>query len=260
MRTSKGELCAAPIVIQNFGRNGLFVNDHRLKIGEKRILKDGDIIKLVNFELYRFSYKVAMGRNLPSGCPLFNKYLVADVIGRGGCGEVYLCYNIEKNELDEARVEAKSEFKTFALKIIGKNFDQMSRKNNEELMKKLMGEVKIMKDMENTHVLKLINYYESPESLIILVPFMDGGDLLHRILKRENKRLGEFESKFLFLQLLLGLQYMHKKGIGHRDIKCDNILLNHDGEWPLLKISDFGLSKKLEFQQNTICGTMVSCI
>lgn len=47
---------------------------------------------------------------------------------------------------------------------------------------------------------------------------------------------------------------MHSKGIAHRDIKCDNLLLSDHGRSPLLKISDFGLSKILQ-NCNTVCGT-----
>lgn len=253
MTTAKQESIAAPIVIFCNGRNGMYINDDKLGYGEQRILKEGDDIKLtLNCPFFRISYKITTFPALLSKA--YSNYFIAGVIGSGGCGDVYLCYNIEK-EKDGFQQELKGEFNKFALKIVGKTFDGMSNRNND----KIMGEVKIMQDMRHTHVLKLISYHQGPDGhLIILVPFMKGGDLLHRILNNEQKRLSEFESKYFFLQLLLGLAYMHKIEIAHRDIKCDNILLTHDGDWPLLKISDFGLSKKLKLEQNTICGTTVS--
>lgn len=72
----------------------------------------------------------------------------------------------------------------------------------------------------------------------------------------ENGRLSIADSKFFLLQLLLGIKYLHSKKITHRDIKCENILLSDRGRSPILKISDFGLSKTLrEMSDNTICGT-----
>ena len=55
----------------------------------------------------------------------------------------------------------------------------------------------------------------------------------------------------LFHQLFVGLAYLHKKGIAHRDIKPDNILVDPDGQLgqtgePTLKICDFGSAKQLE--------------
>jgi serine/threonine protein kinase len=65
-----------------------------------------------------------------------------------------------------------------------------------------------------------------------------GGDLLTYVRKR--RRLKESLAKYLFLQIIDGLRYMHSKGILHRDVKLDNILLDETGK---LKICDFGVSR-----------------
>lgn len=120
-----------------------------------------------------------------------------------------------------------------------------------------MSEVNVMANLKHPHILELIDYQRTPFSIYIMVPFMYGGELLNRIKTSENGRCSEFEAKYMFLQILLGINYMHSKDIAHRDIKCDNILLSDNGPSPILKISDFGLSKTLR-EQNTLCGTLVS--
>ncbi len=69
-----------------------------------------------------------------------------------------------------------------------------------------------------------------------------GGDLLNFVRKR--KKLDEDTARVLFKQLIEGLGYIHSKGVLHRDIKLDNILLDGKGN---VKIADFGVSKQVKY-------------
>lgn len=242
----KPEFTNRPIIITCYGRNGLYVNDIKLNVGEKRILQNGDYIALSKIHrLFVFNYKSTVTSKLPK-ISLFKNYFISDVLGSGGCGEVRLCYKVlPKKKVDD------EEFDTFAVKIIRAQTTNIQSNNFE----KLMSEVNVMKKLHNPHVLELIDYCKHDSTLIIFVPFMRGGDLLGRISKAPVKKLSEVDSKFFIKQLLLALEYMHKNDITHRDVKCDNILLSDNGPSPLLKISDFGLSKQLNYDLNTICGT-----
>ena len=64
------------------------------------------------------------------------------------------------------------------------------------------------------------------------------GDLLNYV--RRRRKLKEDAAKHLFKQIMEGLRYCHSRGILHRDIKLDNILLTSEGD---IKICDFGVSK-----------------
>ena len=79
-----------------------------------------------------------------------------------------------------------------------------------------------------------------------------GGDLLNYVRKR--RRLKEDCAKYMFKQLIDGLQSIHSKNIVHRDIKLDNILLDNIGN---LKIGDFGVSKLCRSGETMMeqCGT-----
>jgi serine/threonine protein kinase len=72
---------------------------------------------------------------------------------------------------------------------------------------------------------------------------------------RRSFRFTEINSKFYCAELILALEYLHRKGIVYRDLKPENILIGSDGH---LKITDFGMSKpnlKEGERTNTFCGT-----
>ncbi len=61
---------------------------------------------------------------------------------------------------------------------------------------------------------------------------------------KSKKIFSEDEALFYFTQLLIALEYLHKKGIVHRDLKPANILIDKPSEEiNILKIGDFGISK-----------------
>jgi len=68
-----------------------------------------------------------------------------------------------------------------------------------------------------------------------------GGGVLYGLLEQKGS-FSESESKFIFCEVLLGLEYLHELNIIYRDLKSENILLDLDGH---IKLIDFGLSKQL---------------
>lgn len=88
--------------------------------------------------------------------------------------------------------------------------------------------------------------------LFFVMPFIRGGEL-YRFFKAK-RRFKEHEVKFYAAQIILALGYLHKKGIVHRDLKLENILVDMNG---YLKIIDFGLAKMLDSNDTTktYCGT-----
>ena len=74
--------------------------------------------------------------------------------------------------------------------------------------------------------------------MLFVTELMSGGDLLSYVRKR--RQLKEDVAKSVFKQIIQAVQYCHSKGILHRDIKLDNILLKIDGS---VKLCDFGVSK-----------------
>lgn len=120
-----------------------------------------------------------------------------------------------------------------AIKSINKQYlmDDNSRK-------KVMQEVYILKKIRHHNVVHFYETFETDKYILMVMELCGGGDLLNYVRKR--RRLKEDLAKYFFRQIIEALNYIHHKNIVHRDIKLDNILLDHHGN---VKICDFGVSK-----------------
>ena len=89
--------------------------------------------------------------------------------------------------------------------------------------------------------------------------YVDGGDLMQKLLERDHFSMAE--AKTIMYQLLLLADYLHCQGIIHRDLKPQNILLvknsNSDPSSIEIKLADFGLSQIMDKQQKLYrqCGS-----
>ena len=132
-----------------------------------------------------------------------------------------------------------------------KTFDKSAMKN-EQSRQKVFREVFILKKIRHAYVIRLLEIFETNKYLLIVMEYVENGDLLQYV--KKHKRLDEFEAKQIFRQITYGLGHIHAMGILHRDIKLDNILLGSENN---VKICDFGVSKIME--KNTYikeqCGT-----
>jgi len=106
-------------------------------------------------------------------------------------------------------------------------------------------------------MLQLIELYEDDVFVYLVLEYQQEGSLLGQILK--NKEFTEKQVKVIMLQLLLAIDFMHKKRIVHRDIKLDNILITCIEEEEFnVKIADFGLSCFMPSNNKVLtekCGT-----
>ena len=106
---------------------------------------------------------------------------------------------------------------------------------------------------------------ESLHVVCLVTELATNGDLLKRI--RAVMRIPEDSAKpmirqvmsdvfkllqTIYLQLIEGINYLHKLNIAHRDIKCENILLD---KWDNIKIGDFGFARVMDDWSSTFCGS-----
>lgn len=94
--------------------------------------------------------------------------------------------------------------------------------------------------MEHENIVKLYEVYETNNSIYLVMELLEGGELFQRIPFMNNYE--NTDIKTLMKNLLSALSHMHEKGIMHRDIKPDNILLESAKNDYEIKIADFGLA------------------
>uniref|UniRef100_A0AC35U500 Protein kinase C n=1 Tax=Rhabditophanes sp. KR3021 TaxID=114890 RepID=A0AC35U500_9BILA len=144
--------------------------------------------------------------------------------------------------------------KEVAIKVIAK--DRFAKKSTVGI-DSLKTEVAILQNINYLGIIRLESMFETKDKIFVVMEKMNG-DMLEMILSQENGRLNERVTKFLFMQILFGLKYLHSKDIAHRDLKPENILL-HDMHvtFPQTKLCDFGYAGFIGDAQfrKTIVGT-----
>ena len=163
-------------------------------------------------------------------------YAVIRDIGKGNYASVVLAQDLETR-------------KDFAVKVINK--EEMQKKSRG--ISAVISEIEIMRKVSHPNLVTLHRIYENDEFVYLILDYVEGGDLFHRIQKKE--RLTETIASKLIANLLEGLHYLHSLAIVHRDIKPENILLLSTEIDYELKICDFGLACLEGHDQALRCGS-----
>uniref|UniRef100_A0A0K0F1Z9 non-specific serine/threonine protein kinase n=1 Tax=Strongyloides venezuelensis TaxID=75913 RepID=A0A0K0F1Z9_STRVS len=103
----------------------------------------------------------------------------------------------------------------------------------------LFNEVVLMKDLKHSNIVSMYNSYLVEDELWVIMEYMESGPLTDVV---TEMRIEESVIAYVTYQTLLGLDYLHRNNIIHRDIKSDSILFSKDGT---VKISDFGFCAHL---------------
>ncbi|XP_014205115.1 serine/threonine-protein kinase Chk2 isoform X2 [Copidosoma floridanum] len=235
------------IYLKDESRNGTFVNNKLVGKGKTVVLVNNDLIATsrTSFKVYVYMSTSGYDDSFLSE-ELKDKYAVSRTLGAGACGEVKLCFS--KSGLDAG--------KKYAMKLISKiKMDATGHKNSFTDGKHTMNEVDICKKLKHPCIIKIVDFFDSPSMVYIILELMEGGELFERIKKKNG--LSEENAKFIFYQIVLAVNYLHENGITHRDLKPENILLSDDADETQVKVSDFGLSKFVDSQtmMKTLCGT-----
>jgi len=102
-------------------------------------------------------------------------------------------------------------------------------------------EVRVMKSLNHPNIIRVYSVFDDPSSakLYLIMEYLEGGQVLHLDATGEGEAIEVEKLKKYVVGIAQGLQYLHNKGIVHRDIKPQNILLDkHDN----VKLTDFGVS------------------
>ena len=100
-------------------------------------------------------------------------------------------------------------------------------------------------------VIQLYDVVVTEKEVLMVMELAEKGDLLDFI--NVHGRLSDTVARKLFKDLIEGMSICHRQGIVHRDLKCENLLLDKDGH---LKIADFGFARTYEGKHlETYCGS-----
>lgn len=162
----------------------------------------------------------------------FDRYEVGKTLGVGG-------FSVVKEAVDRQTGD------TVAIKVVERCRYQYGDKS-------LKRETDILKKVNHPNCIRLYNIVETDKRVYIVTELVSGGELLDRVISQGN--YSEQDAAGIIRQLVDGVAYLHNKGIVHRDLKLENILLQNDSNDAPIKIADFGLSKC--FAPNDVLSTM----
>jgi len=164
-----------------------------------------------------------------------NFYKYGRLIGQGAFGKVNIGLNVLSGRIVAVKSFIKDELK------------------NSQNMEKILYETNLMRKLNHPNITKILETFEDDKYILIIMEYINGGNLFSFVKKR--RKLSEKISKFLFRQIILGIQHIHSKNIVHRDIKLENILIDLNNK---IKICDFGIGIMLNSEDELIheqCGT-----
>ncbi|KYM80283.1 Serine/threonine-protein kinase Chk2 [Atta colombica] len=232
------------VYLEDSSHNGTYVNQELVGHGRRVIIGNNSEIALAKSS---FSFYIFVSANvheiayeLPLG--LKQKYVIGRRLGTGACGEVRLLFRKDGSE-------------TFAIKVIQKNYFSAGTGNILNNPANVRNEVEILRKLKHPCIIPLKDIFDTTEVMYIILELMEGGELFDRI--KSKGKLSESCAKLIFYQVVHAVYYLHRQGITHRDLKPENILLKDNSENPLVKVSDFGMSKFVDAQtmMRTFCGT-----
>lgn len=162
------------------------------------------------------------------------RYEVGETVGVGG-------FAVVKRGKDRGTGEV------VAIKVVDK-WRYATEDNSER-------EIRILSKVSHPHCIQLHAVYITSRKVYIITELVSGGELLDRV--TSVGVFSEPEAAHIIRQVLEGVAYLHRKGIVHRDLKLENLLLVDDSPKAHIKIADFGLSKVFskDTTLSTVCGS-----
>ena len=172
------------------------------------------------------------------GRRLDGRYLIQGLVGVGGMANVY-------RGVDEKTGNA------IAVKVLKEEF-----LDNEELVRRFKNESKAISILDHPNIVKVYDVSVTDRLQYIVMEYVDG-ITLKEYLKQRGGALTWKETVHFATQVLRALQHAHSKGIIHRDVKPQNIMLLADGS---IKMMDFGIARFSRAQSQTVSDKAIGSV
>lgn len=171
------------------------------------------------------------------GKRLDGRYEIQEIIGVGGMAVVYKAFDNLEN-------------RTVAVKILKEEFI-----SNDEFLRRFKNESKAIAMLSHPNIVKVHDVSFGDLIQYIVMEYIDG-ITLKEFIEREGS-LRWKDAVHFTLQILKGLQHAHDKGIVHRDVKPQNIMVLPDGT---IKVTDFGIARFARSDQRTITDKAIGSV
>lgn len=172
-----------------------------------------------------------------SGKKLDGRYEIHELIGVGGMAMVYKAYDCIDNRV-------------VAIKILKDEFS-----NNREFVRRFKNESKAIAVLSHPNIVKVYDVSFGDIIQYIVMEFIDGITLKEYI--EQQNVISWKESVYFTTQILQALQHAHEKGIVHRDVKPQNIMLLQDGT---IKVTDFGIARFSNTETRTMTDKAIGSV
>ena len=162
---------------------------------------------------------------------LAGRYTIERELGQGGMATVYLAHDVKHD-------------RPVALKVM---HPELAATLGPE---RFLREIKLAARLQHPHILSVIDSGEAAGQLWYTMPFVEGESLRDRL--RRERQLPVDEAVRITRDAAQALEYAHRHGIVHRDVKPENLLLTEDGS---TLVADFGVARALHGGEEALTGT-----
>ncbi|MCA9779991.1 MAG: serine/threonine protein kinase, partial [Candidatus Eremiobacteraeota bacterium] len=168
----------------------------------------------------------------------FGRFVRGELIGKGAMGEVYTCTSCLPGDQN-----------TYALKVLLPEWSKAS-----DFRTRFEREADICRKLDHPNLVRAYDHGDKDGRLWMVMDYVDGEELESWLKSGDHS---EAELVKLFRQVCQGLEYAHRVGVIHRDLKPGNILVRRHNQQPV--IADFGLARGKHYatitKTNTTLGT-----
>ena len=171
------------------------------------------------------------------GKRLDGRYEIESIVGVGGMAVVYKAHDNQEN-------------RTVAIKILKEEFV-----SNQEFVRRFKNESKAIAMLSHPNIVKVYDVSFGDLIQYIVMEYIEGITLKEYIERQGSLRLKD--AVHFTIQILRGLQHAHDKGIVHRDVKPQNIMVLPDGT---IKVTDFGIARFARNSQRTITDKAIGSV
>ncbi|MDD2920801.1 MAG: serine/threonine-protein kinase [Anaerolineales bacterium] len=156
------------------------------------------------------------------GQTLAKRYRVLSAVGKGGMAGVYKVRDVDRNA-------------DLAIKVLNPELAA-----NRAFVEHFRDEATTLKKLDHPNIVRFYNLERDDDILFIVMDYVDGVTLREEMRARDNKPLARDRILKIMRGICAALNYAHKSGYVHRDIKPTNILISRDDK---VFVTDFGIAR-----------------